>query len=653
MNARALHRARSVTGTRGGLARRILLASGIIALLAIGAYALMFAVILDLRDTATVTNRSKAVLASVNRLERLVTDLETDISGFVITGDRRLLSALEDSQDDVFEEGRVLERLAAKTDPGQAARAHELVGTAQAYVRAYSVPLLTAIRNDSDPPESTTTIAEGERRLEPLRARFKGFMAVQRAIITSDEDRSAKDATGATLIAAAGAGGALSLLLLFSGYLNRAILRPVRRTAAMATALAGGDLSARIPEISRNEIGVLERAFNSMAASLQTDRQQLRRAVEEQAAVRRIATIIAYGVSPSEIFNAVATELGRIQGMEHTVVNRIDRAGIATSVGHWSAPAAPKILPPAGGHWPATATSAAGEVLRTHRPVRLDTARSEGAIGRWYRANGIHYVIGIPIMVSGRFWGMIAVFSADAEPPPEDTEDRVARFVGLVATAIANAENRNELLASTARIVAASDEARRRIERSLKTGPQRRLMLLGEKLRLAQAAIEADHEDLRQQLSRAAMDLESVLDDLREISRGLHPTTLSRSGLRQALEALTQRSEVPVDLTVQVDRHLPDHVQVAVYYTVSEALTNVAKHARATAVSVRLRLEHATLRLTVDDNGVGGADPSRGSGLSGLKDRIEALGGTIEVISPSGCGTRLAVGIPAPQAEGA
>ncbi|MGH3377523.1 MAG: CHASE3 domain-containing protein, partial [Actinoallomurus sp.] len=467
MSARALRRVRSATGARGGLTRRIVLASGVVVLLAIGAYAVLFTVIMDLHTSAGIANRSKAVLSSADRLERLVTDLETDVRGFIITGDRRLLAPLDDAQDAAIAEGRNLERLTAESDPAQAGPARELARDTEAYVHDYSIPLVTAIREDPASARSLATISEGEQRLQPLRTRFDRFMAAQGDLILSRERRSSADATNATILAAGGAGVALVLLLLFSGYLTRAILRPVRRTSEMASNLAGGDLTVRIPEVSHNDVGVLERTFNVMAGSLQEDREQLRRVAEEQGALRRIATLVARGVSPAEIFAAVAGELGRIQGVEHTVINRFDPARTATSVGHWSAPGAPDILPPAGGRWPLDADSAAGAILRTGRPARVNTDAATSQIGTWSRENGIHYVVGCPIMVNGRLWGMIAVFSADPEPPSDDTEERLVEFVGLLATAIANAENRNELLASSARIVAAADEARSRIENDL------------------------------------------------------------------------------------------------------------------------------------------------------------------------------------------
>ncbi|HZE33549.1 MAG TPA: CHASE3 domain-containing protein [Actinoallomurus sp.] len=648
MSERAPRPKRSTTDPRGGLTRRIVFASGIVVLLALGAYSLLFSVILDLRESASLANHAKTTMASANRLQRLVTDLETDVRGFVITGDKRLLAPLDDAQSDALAEGRRLERLTTENDPAQSTRAREIVQATEAYVREYSIPLATAIQREPTSARSLATIAEGEQRLAPLRTQFDAFMAEENDLLQSHESRSTADAARATIIAAVGVGGALLLLLLFSGYLTRAILRPVRRTSAMASNLAGGDLSVRIPEVSRNDVGVLERTFNVMAGSLQADRQQLRRVVDEQGALRRIATLIARGVSPTEIFTAVAGELGRIQGMEYAVVNRFDPSMVATAVGHWTAPGAPDIMPPANGRWPVEEQSAAAEVAQTRRPARVNTDDATSTIGTWSRVHGIRYVVGCPITVGGHLWGMIAVFSLDVEPPPSDTEERLVEFVELLATAIANAENRNELLASSARIVAASDEARRRIERNLSTGPQRRLTALGKELLETQAIIGPELDHLKAQLAGTARGLDSVLDDLQEISRGLHPATLSRSGLRRALEALTQRSEVPAKLGVHIDRNLPDHIQVAIYYTVSEALTNVAKYSHATIVNIDLTLEHATLKLRVNDNGIGGADPTRGSGLFGLKDRIESLGGTIRVISPTGGGTSLLVDVPVP-----
>jgi signal transduction histidine kinase len=212
--------------------------------------------------------------------------------------------------------------------------------------------------------------------------------------------------------------------------------------------------------------------------------------------------------------------------------------------------------------------------------------------------------------------------------------------------AIANAESRAELMASRARIVAAADETRRRIERDLHDGIQQRLVSLGLELRAAQATVPAQLDELEGALSHAAEGLTSVLDELREISHGLHPAILSEGGLEPALRALRRRSAIPVELDLHPKRPLPGRVEVAAYYVVSEALTNAAKHARASVVNVELDTNDAILQLAIRDDGIGGADPDQGSGLVGLSDRIEALGGTLQVSSPAGNGTTLLIEVP-------
>jgi signal transduction histidine kinase len=232
------------------------------------------------------------------------------------------------------------------------------------------------------------------------------------------------------------------------------------------------------------------------------------------------------------------------------------------------------------------------------------------------------------------------------QPLPAATEARLASFTELVATAIANAESRTDLAASRARIVAAADESRRRIERDLHDGTQQQLVSLMLKLRAAEATEPSEVGELRAQLARTAQGLAGVLEDLREISHGIHPAILSRGGLERALRALARRSAVPVELDLHAERRLPGPIEVAAYYVVSEALTNAAKHAQASVVNVELDTPDASLHLAIRDDGIGGADAGEGSGLVGLNDRIEALGGTLQLSSPTGNGTTLLVEIP-------
>ena len=187
---------------------------------------------------------------------------------------------------------------------------------------------------------------------------------------------------------------------------------------------------------------------------------------------------------------------------------------------------------------------------------------------------------------------------------------------------------------------------RRRIERDLHDGAQQRLVTLTVALRRADAKLPTGADELRADLTRVAEGLTTAVDELRELSRGIHPSILTEGGLSPALKALGRRSPVRVKLDMGFEQRLPDHVEVAAYYTVSEALTNASKHANATRVWVSLRVERDMLLLSIRDDGVGGADSNRGSGLTGLRDRIEALGGRIQIESPSGSGTLIEVEIP-------
>jgi signal transduction histidine kinase len=253
--------------------------------------------------------------------------------------------------------------------------------------------------------------------------------------------------------------------------------------------------------------------------------------------------------------------------------------------------------------------------------------------------------IGAPIIVEGRLWGVANIVSW-TEPLPADTEEHLMQFTELLATAIANAESRAELEASRARIVSTADATRRRIERDLHDGAQQRLLSLALEVRAAQAGAPAELTEHRAELSHIAEGLTNVLDGLREIALGLHPAILAEGGLAAALKTLAQRSPIPVQLEVRVEGRLPDHVEVAVYYIVSEALTNAAKHARASMIDVHVVARDSVLRVAIGDDGVGGADPAQGSGLLGLKDRAAAIGGTMLVTSRPGAGTSLIAELP-------
>jgi signal transduction histidine kinase len=381
------------------------------------------------------------------------------------------------------------------------------------------------------------------------------------------------------------------------------------------------------------------------AISNAESRASLARLAQEQAALRRVATLVARGAAPEEVFAAVAEEVGQLLPVDSASMCRYEPDGTLTFVAQWGGVGA--FLPigsrhALGGHNLGTL------VFETGRPARVDgyADSSSGPLGAGIREAGLRSAVGTPVIVEGRLWGLIAAGSTLEQPLPADTEARLASFTELVATAVANAESRAALAASRARIVAAADETRRRIERDLHDGTQQQLVSLMLELRAVQAAVPGQLGKLEDELARIAEQLAGVFDRVREISHGIHPAILSERGLQPALKALGRRSAVPVELDLRAGRRLPGPVEVAAYYSVSEALANAAKHAHASVVQVELDARDEIVRLVIRDDGIGGADPAQGSGLVGLSDRIEALGGTLHVTSPVGGGTTLLIEIP-------
>jgi signal transduction histidine kinase len=369
----------------------------------------------------------------------------------------------------------------------------------------------------------------------------------------------------------------------------------------------------------------------------QVDNYQI---AEEQAALRRVATLVAQGASPEIVFAAVTEEAGRLLDADHATMGRYGPDATITVVAIWGRGDAAV---------PVGATANLGEqdlhtmVFETHRPARIDDpAHASSSISEIVRELGVCAAVAVPVSVEGRLWGLMAVESRSGPLLP-GTETRLAGFTELAATAIANAEAQAALTASRARIVATADATRRRFERNLHDGAQQRLVTLALDLRAAQSAVTGG---VAQQLDRIATGLDDVLDELREIARGLHPGILADGGLRPALKALARRSAVPVHLDIQVDGRLPEPVEIAAYYTVSEALANAAKHARASSADVKVAEGDGVLHVRVRDNGRGGAGFGRGSGLVGLKDRAEALGGRLRLDSQPQSGTTLEITLP-------
>jgi signal transduction histidine kinase len=367
---------------------------------------------------------------------------------------------------------------------------------------------------------------------------------------------------------------------------------------------------------------------------------------DQQAALRRIATLVARAVEPSEVFSAVTEELARCLGVTHATLVRLEADGAAVLLASHDDRGSQKKIP-VGKRFSFDGESVPAVVFRTGRAARRDSHENAPSPEIQYiHELGLRSGVGVPIVVAGRLWGAANVGSSQPQPLPPDTEARVGDFADLVATAIANADGRTELTASRARIVAASDAARRRFERDLHDGAQQRLVSLGLQLRRAEASLPPECESLRAQISDIVTGLSGVSEDLQDISRGMHPAILSRGGLGPALKTLARRSAVPVELHLSIDQRLPDSAEVAAYYVVAEALTNAAKYAQASEVRIEVEVAGANLRLAISDDGIGGADSNKGSGLIGLIDRVEALGGQLRISSLVGSGTSLLATIP-------
>jgi signal transduction histidine kinase len=380
----------------------------------------------------------------------------------------------------------------------------------------------------------------------------------------------------------------------------------------------------------------------STAISNIESRERIERLAAEQSALRRVATLVAREHSPDDLFAMLAVEVGILFGADAAEILRYEQEAAATMVAGWTASA---IDLPIGERLPLDGENLAKHVQRTGLPGRKeDYNAARGPIAALSREVGIRCAVASPILVEGAVWGMIAVASRGSERMPADTEERLAEFSSHAAVSVANAKSRADLADSRARIVRAGDEARRRFERDLHDGAQQRLVSLGLELRAAEATVPPDLSEAHRRLSAVGAGLNGVLDNLREISRGLHPAVLSEDGLGPALGSLALRSVVPVQLHLSLaSGRFDDAVEAAAYYVVSEALTNAAKHAGASRVDVSARPGEGTLELTVSDDGVGGADPARGSGLTGLTDRVEAIGGSLSIQSPPGRGTTIQV----------
>ena len=367
----------------------------------------------------------------------------------------------------------------------------------------------------------------------------------------------------------------------------------------------------------------------------------------EQAALRRIAALLARSVPAEEVFDAVVDEVRSLMGVEAAGLGRYEADNTATVLAVSAEADAWVLLP--GDKLSTEGRNITALVLRTGRPARVDDLKATGGEDvRRFREAGVRSVVGAPVQLRERVWGLLGVYSMHRRLPPE-TEARLADFAALVASALANVQAWSELEASRMRIISAADEARRRVERDLHDGAQQRILTVALKAQMLAESQAAQTAGLDAELLSLGVELDGVLEELRTLASGLHPAALSHGGLAPALRTLARRSLVPVVLDVRLPGGVAESVEVAAYYVVAETLTNTTKHAEASRIDVTVELRDGRLWVCVRDDGVGGADPARGSGLEGLKDRIEAVGGTMTLDSPSGGGTTLVAQLPLPE----
>ena len=367
--------------------------------------------------------------------------------------------------------------------------------------------------------------------------------------------------------------------------------------------------------------------------------------LDEQAALRRVATLVATAGDPARVFPIVTEEVGRLLAAQTANMVRYRHDGTADVIGQWNEPGMPSM--PLGARIELDGETLTPKICRSAQPERVDDySPLTGRLAERLQQLGIASGVGAPIIFDGELWGSVVVSSVRVNAFAPGAEHRIAAFTELVAQALANAEAREQLAASRARVVAAGDAERRRLERNLHDGAQQRLVSVAIDLRVISATLAKDPERAAEQLSAAQEQLAQGLDDLRELARGIHPAVLTDRGLGPALESLAIRAPVPVEITELPEERLAGPVEAAAYYVVAESITNVAKYAQASHATVSVRRSNGRATVTVADDGIGGADPSRGSGLRGLADRLEALDGRLDVVSSAATGTRISAEIP-------
>jgi signal transduction histidine kinase len=410
-------------------------------------------------------------------------------------------------------------------------------------------------------------------------------------------------------------------------------------------AAAGSRMDKPLPADAEARLASFTELLATAIANAES-RARIARLAEEQAALRRVATLVARGVPPQDVFAAVTEEVVRLLPVDFAHMGRYEPDAVVTVL---AASGSTADHFPVGRGWSLGGKNVATMVFETGRPGRLDGyGDARGVLGVTGRELGMRSSAGTPIIVEGKVWGVVVAGSTVSESLPADIEGRLGSFTELVATAVANAESRAALAASRARIVAAADESRRRIERDLHDGAQQRLVHAVIVQKLALQALSNGETNASDLVAEALRYTEQANAELRELAHGILPAALIRGGLRAGVEALVSRVPLPVSVEVS-DERLPAGIEATAYFVVSEALTNVVKHARAASARVTAGVERGELRVEVRDDGVGGARGGHLTGLGGLEDRVSALDGRLVLQSPPSGGTRVSAALPVPR----
>ena len=497
--------------------------------------------------------------------------------------------------------------------------------------RLLDVPVLTLMR--LEPDGTATVMAEASNSPFPVGSNF----ALDGPSVMS---RIAETARPARIDSYEGLAGAVAERLR-STDARAGYGVPIVVDGKLWGAMAAVQTTADPPDDAQERLANFTELI-AIAISNAQARDDLRRLAAEQASLRRVATFVARGSDQDDLLSVVAAEVQKLFDVPDVAIVRFEQREVVV-VGA----AGRNAFIPLGGRWSLDGPSVCASVLDSGRPARRDEYGGlGGGVAGIARVAGFRSVAGAPIVVDSCVWGAIIVISSSGRLP-DRSEVRVAEYTELVATAISNETTRAELIASRARIVGASDAARRRVERDLHDGIQQRLIALSLDVQTLRGQLAEEGSPQSHGLERLEGNLELAIEQVREISRGLHPALLARRGLRPPLQALARRSPIPVELHVRGPR-LPEPVEVAAYYALSEALTNAIKHSRASVITIEIESTATSLRASVEDDGVGGAVVGVGTGLSGLIDRLDALGGTVSVTSRSEGGTRVEIGLSSP-----